>query len=420
MPEKPELPSRRRIILAGLVGNTMEWYDFALYGYFAIVIGQQFFPAQDPKVSLIAAFGAFAAGFVVRPLGGLIFGRIGDLLGRKRALLLSILAMAVPTFLMGCLPTYGSIGIAAPILIIALRLIQGLSAGGEYTNSIVFLVEHAPENGRGLNAIWAPWGSVFGIMIGSAMGFLLATTLSESQISAWGWRLPFLAGILIAGPGYFVRAGLSVADAISASRQPVRDSFGVYRWDVAKVALLNIAVGVGIYSTLVYSVSYMQSIDKVTSKVAFGLNTGAMIFLLLIAPIAAWLSDRIGRKPLIIAGSLLLSVGAIPFLELIHSTDPAMIFLRKLGYVTAVGLLFGGATASMVELIPKSVRCTGLALAYNISIGYFGGTTPLIATWLTVYTGDPVAPAYWIAAAGTVGLFTALFLIPETRFKPLA
>lgn len=419
MPDQPSPPTRRRVILAGLVGNTTEWYDFSLYGYFAAIIGQQFFPARDPAVSLIAAFGAFAAGFVVRPLGGLIFGCVGDLLGRKRALLLSILAMALPTFLIGCLPTYESIGIAAPILIVALRIVQGLSAGGEYTSSIVFLVEHAPENGRGLNAVWAPWGSVLGIMIGSGMGFLLTTILSDSQMSAWGWRIPFLAGIPIAAAGSFVRSGLQVPDAISDSRQPVRDSFGVYRWDVAKVALLNIAVGVGIYSTLVYSVTYMKSIDRMTPKVAFGLNTASMAFLLLIVPIAAWLSDRIGRKPLIIAGSLLLSLGAIPFLELIHSTDASLILLRKLVYAAALGLLFGGATAAMAELIPKGVRCTGLALAYNISIGYFGGITPLIATWLTVVMNDPVAPAYWIAAAGTVGLFTAVFLIPETRFKPL-
>ncbi|MBW8639352.1 MFS transporter [Hoeflea sp. WL0058] len=411
--------SRRRVILSGLIGNTTEWYDFSLYGYFATVIGRQFFPADNPQTSLLAAFGAFAAGFLARPLGGVAFGRIGDRLGRKRALMLSILLMAVPTFLIGCLPTFETIGFAAPVLIVALRMAQGLSAGGEYTSSVAFLVEQAPENGRAFNAVWAPWGSVFGIMLGSATGFLLSSALTDSQIDAWGWRLPFLGSVLIAGVGYLLRNGLHAGQAAGGSDQPFRDAIGRYRGVVAKVALLNVAVGVGTYSTLVYSVSYMEKIDQIGSRAAFGLNTAAMGFVLLITPLAARLSDRIGRKPLIIVGCALFAAGAIPFLELIHGPPLSLIFLRKLGYVTALGLLFAGATACMAEMIPTAVRCTGLALAYNISLACFGGATPLIATWLYVETGNPIAPAWWIAGGGAVGLFTALFLIPETRFWPL-
>ena len=213
-------PSRRRIILAGLVGNVMEWYDFAVYGYFASVIGHQFFPAADPATSLIAAFGAFAAGFLVRPIGGLVFGRIGDLVGRQRALTLSVLTMALPTVLIAVLPTYATLGFAAPVLLVSLRIIQGLSVGGEYTGSLVFLVEHAPPNGRAFSAVWGAWGATAGILLGSGVGDVLARLLTEEQITSWGWRLPFLMGILVAGTGYLVRRSIHADKPTAESKSP--------------------------------------------------------------------------------------------------------------------------------------------------------------------------------------------------------
>ncbi len=397
----------------------MEWYGVAVYGYFASVIGQLFFPSEDPAVSLIAAFGAFAAGFLVRPLGGLVFGRIGDLVGRKRALILSMLAMALPTVLIGCLPSYQTIGIAAPVLIVLLRIVQGLSVGGEYTGSVVFLVENAPANSRATNAIWGPWGAVLGILIGSGIGDLLTTVLTEQQITSWGWRLPFFAGILVAGVGFVIRNSLQIVEPGGQTRSPIRDSFGVHRWAVIKVALLNVGNGVGFYAAFVYAVTYIRDIDNLPENVAFNLNTGAMTLLLLIMPLAAWAADRIGRKPMVIAGATLLAFGAVPFFMLIHTTDPPTIFLGELGFVLALGLLAGGIVPAMVEMIPHAVRCTGLAFAYNASIGYFGGTTPLIAAWLITATGNPIAPAFWIAGCGAVTLITAIFLMHETRFEPL-
>jgi len=411
--------SRQKIILAGLVGNVMEWYDFAVYGYFATVIGKLFFPSDDPAVSLIAAFGAFAAGFLVRPLGGMLFGRIGDLFGRRRALTLSMMAMALPTVLIACLPTYETIGIAAPILIVLLRVVQGLSVGGEYTGSIVFLVEQAPDDSRGMNAIWGVWGAVLGILIGSGIGDVLAAVLSDEEIVAWGWRLPFFLGILVAATGYVVRNSLRVEEPPVFTRSPLRDSFRKHPWAIAKVALLNVGLGVCFYAAFVYSVTYIRDIDKLPESLAFNLNTGAMSLMLLFIPIAAWLSDRLGRRPLLIASGLLLTFGAIPLFSLIHSSDPVTIFLGEMGFMFASSLAAGGMAPAMVELVPASVRCTGLAIAYNASIGYFGGTTPLIVSWLITETGDPIAPAYWIAFAGAITLFTAIFLIRETRFQPL-
>ena len=187
MTSQPTQRTTSKVLLAGLIGNVMEWYDFAVYGYFATVIGREFFPSSDPAASLIGAFGAFAAGFLVRPLGGIVFGRIGDLAGRKRALQLSVMVMAVPTVLMGLLPTHQQIGIAAPIAVVLLRIIQGLSVGGEYTSSIIFLSENAPDRQRGFYAIWGLWGSVLGMLIGSGFGDLLAHALTSAQLGSWGW-----------------------------------------------------------------------------------------------------------------------------------------------------------------------------------------------------------------------------------------
>lgn len=410
-------PSRRRIILAGLVGNVMEWYDFAVYGYFASVIGHQFFPAANPATSLIAAFGAFAAGFLVRPIGGLVFGRIGDLVGRQRALTLSVLTMALPTVLIAVLPTYATLGFAAPVLLVSLRIIQGLSVGGEYTGSLVFLVEHAPPNGRAFSAVWGAWGATAGILLGSGVGDVLARLLTEEQITSWGWRLPFLMGILVAGTGYLVRRSIHADKPTAESKSPVLDSFGKYRKSVIHVSLLNIGYGVGFYAAFVYAVTYIKEIDKLPERVAFNLNTESMALLLVILPVAAWLSDRFGRKPLLIAGSALLTFGSIPLFHLLHTTDPTIIFLGEVGFVIAIGLICGGIVAANVELMPAPVRCTGLAFAYNASIGWFGGTTPLIAAWLIATTGNPIMPAYWITATGAVTLITAIFLIRETGFE---
>jgi MHS family proline/betaine transporter-like MFS transporter len=397
----------------------MEWYDFAVYGYFAAIIAPQFFPSSSPAVSLIAAFGAFAAGFLVRPLGGLVFGRIGDLLGRRRALMLSIMAMAVPTVLIGCLPTYDSIGVLAPILIVVMRIVQGLSVGGEYTCSLVFLAEHAQPGKRARTAIWGIWGATAGILLGSGVGALIAQFLSAEQLTNWGWRVPFLLGALVAATGILVRRAIHVSPITGESESPVRETFTKHLGAVTRVALLNVANGVGFYAAFVYAVTYIREIDGLDQSVALDLNTFSMAGLLLILPGTAWLADRFGRKPVVILGTAVLAAGAIPFFHLMHHTDPGLVLMGELGFVMGVGVLAGGLSAANVELMPASVRCTGLAFAYNASVGWFGGTTPLIATWLIASTGNPVSPGWWVAAAGAVSLFTALFLVSETHYTEL-
>ncbi len=413
MSNKTIAPSLPKIIIIGLIGNMMEWYDFAVYGYFAMIIGKLFFPMTDPAVSLIASFGAFAAGFLVRPLGGLVFGRIGDLVGRQKAMTLSVIAMAVPTVLMGCLPTYETIGIAAPILLIVLRIIQGLSVGGEYTSSLIFLAENAPKNRKAFTAVWGVWGGTAGILLGSGVGLLVSSFLSDDQLVNWGWRIPFAIGGLVALTGWWIRSNMHVEIPLAQTSSPVKDVFTRYRWDVLRVALLNIGSGVAFYTAFVYAVSYIRNIDKLSESIALELNTLAMLVLLAVLPVSAWMSDRYGRKKILLISTILLVFLSIPLFHLIHSVDEIQILIGEVIFAVVVGMGSGGIVALNVELIPAPVRCTGLAFAYNASMGLFGGTTPLMAAWLINYTGNQIAPAYWVVTTASLSLLTLVFWVKE-------
>ena len=296
----------------------------------------------------------------------------------------------------------------------ALRIIQGLSVGGEYTSSLVFLVENAPQDRRAFNAIWGVWGATAGILLGSGVGALLTNVLNPAQVATWGWRLPFLVGAFVAGTGYLIRSSIHIDKPSRATQSPVLDSFGKHRPSIIRVALLNVGFGVSFYAAFVYAVTYIKVVDNLPGRVAFNLNTLSMSLLLLLLPAGAWLTDRFGRRPLLIIGGTLLTLGSIPLFHLIHTTDPKIIFLGEMGFAVAIGLVAGAVVTTSVEMIPAAVRCTGLAFAYNASIGWFGGTTPLIAAWLITVTGNPIMPAYWITLAGAITLFTAIFLVPET------
>jgi len=219
--EKEDGSRARRPILAGIVGNVMEWYDFAVYGYFAAIIGRHFFPAENPVSSLLAAFGVFAAGFLMRPVGSIVFGHIGDRAGRKAALTLSVLAMAIPTLLIGLLPTFAQIGLAAPALLVLLRLVQGLSVGGEYGTSITFLVERASPERRGFFGGWSVVGATGGILLGSAVGAVVTTVLGAAETAAWGWRVPFLLGITVGLTGLYLRRTL-IEERLASAEPPPR------------------------------------------------------------------------------------------------------------------------------------------------------------------------------------------------------
>ena len=409
-----------RVIAAGAVGNVLEWYDFAVYGYFAAAIGRVFFPSQDAVAQILAAFGIFAVGFLMRPVGGALIGHIGDRLGRRAALTFSIAAMAVPTFLVGILPGYDTLGVAAPILLTLLRMIQGLSVGGEYTTSVVFMVEHAPAERRGLIGATASCGAVGGILAGSATGALLASLMSPEALESWGWRIPFLAGLVVGLAGLALRRGLhEEAAAKEHERSPLAEAFREHRSLLLRLAALSVFNSVGFYLMFVYIVSWLQSVDGVAPARALGINTISMVVLLPFMVAMGWLSDRIGRRPVMMAATLLGIVGSWPLFWLMHSADPAIVVLGQLGFVLAVGTFCGCQPTVMVEAVPARVRCTAIALGYNVTLGLFGGLSPLVATWLVERTGNDYSPGFMIMAAAAVS-FLALLTFRETYRKPLA
>lgn len=409
-----------RVIAAGAIGNVLEWYDFAVYGYFATSIGAKFFPHEDAVAQVLAAFGIFAIGYLMRPVGGAIVGHIGDKLGRRAALTFSVTAMAVPTFLIGVLPGYETMGIMAPVALTFLRMVQGLSVGGEYTTSIVFMVENAPPGRRGLVGSLGCCGAVGGILLGSTVGAVLAKLMPVAALDDWGWRIPFLMGLILGGAGYLLRRHMADEPvAAGTHRGPLIDTLQLHRKLLARLAGLSLFNAVSFYLVFVYVVSWLQMVDGIAPARALGVNTISMLALFPVMIGTARLSDRIGRKPVLMAGIVIGFFGAVPFFWLMHHQESYLILLGQLGFVVCVGTYVGCLPVVMVEATPKAVRCTAIALGYNLCLGIFGGLTPLVATWLVHRTENELSPAFMVTGAAVVS-FLALLTFRETSQSPTA
>ena len=411
--------STTRVVAAGAIGNVLEWFDFAVYGYFAASIGRAFFPSEDKVAQVLAAFGIFAVGFLLRPVGGALIGYIGDRMGRRTALTFSVLAMAIPTFLVGVLPGYASIGLAAPILLTLLRMVQGLSVGGEYTTSIVFMVETADPRRRGVVGAMACCGAVAGILAGSATGALLAAVMSPEALDAWGWRIPFLCGLVVGLAGFVLRRGLEEGSAIvKTERSPLLAVLRDHRTLLLRLAGLAVINAVGFYLMFVYTVSWLQQVDGVSPARALDINTISMVVLLPTMIGMGWLSDKIGRRPVMLFAVISAIVAAWPLFRLMHSPSPTLELLGQLGFVVVMGGYLGCQPAVMVEATPAEVRCSAIALGYNVTLGIIGGLSPLVASWLVERTGNDYSPAFMIIAAAVVSL-GALMSFRETYRDPL-
>jgi MFS transporter, MHS family, proline/betaine transporter len=398
-----------RVIAAGAIGNILEWYDFAIYGYFAPAIGRIFFPLEDPVAQVLSAFGIFAVGYLLRPIGGALIGHIGDQFGRRAALTFSVVAMAIPSFLVGVLPGYAVIGIMAPVLLTALRMIQGLSVGGEYTTSIVFMVERAALGRRGLIGAIACCGAVAGILLGSATSTVLAALMSPATLEHWGWRIPFLIGLLVGLVGFVLRRHMHEVPRVDKTEHsPLLDTLREHGSLLARLAGLSVFNAVGFYLLFVYVVSWLQLADGLAPERALEINTISMVLLLLVIVSGGWLSDRVGRKPVLLAATAIGSLAGLPLFWLMHHTNPGLVLLGQMGFVLSVGLFLGPQPSLMVEAAPASVRCTAIALGYNVTLGVIGGTIPLTATWLVHRTGNDLSPAFLIIAAGAISFLTIL------------
>ncbi len=401
----------RRVIFAGAIGNVLEWYDFAIYGYFAASIGRTFFPKEDAVAQVLAAFGIFAVGYLMRPLGGALVGHIGDKFGRRTALTFSVMAMALPTFLVGVLPGFATLGVAAPILLTALRMIQGLSVGGEYTTSVVFMVEHAPPGRRGMVGATASCGAISGILLGSATGALVGELL-PGTLDSWGWRIPFIFGLVVGFAGYLLRRGIRETKLIKHERSPIVETFQSHGALLARLAGLAAFGAVGFYLSFVYLVSWLQFADGIAPVHALEINTVSMFLLIPVILATGWLSDRIGRKPILLTAAAIAFVTALPLFWLMHHDRAGLALLGQLGFVLSIGTFVGVQPAIMVEEVPASVRCTAVALGYNVTVGIIGGLTPLVATWLVNRTQDDLSPAFMVMIAAAI-TFVSLRLFTE-------
>jgi MHS family proline/betaine transporter-like MFS transporter len=387
----------------------LEWYDFAIYGYFAAQIGRTFFPHSDPVAQVLAAFGIFAIGYVMRPLGGIVTGHIGDRLGRRAALTFSVSAMAVPTFLVGVLPGYATLGLAAPVLLTLLRMVQGLSVGGEHSTAMIFLVEQAPAGRRGLLGALAVCGACVGLLLGSAVGTLAAAFMPQGVLDDWGWRLPFVLGLLVGYAGRILRRHIEEVPIPPPARSPLAETLTHHLPLVARLAGVVAFNAVGFYMMFLYIVSWLQTVDGVSPVHSLAINTASLASVIPVMLASGWLSDRIGRKPVMIAALLAGLVLSVPLLWLMHHPHPAMILLGQAGFVLIIGCALGVQAVLLIEASPAAIRCTAVALGFNVAAGIIGGLTPLAAAWLIDRTGDDLSPAWMMTGAAALSLFSLLF-----------
>lgn len=408
----------RRVIVAGVVGNVLEWYDFALFGVLAPFIASHFFPSADPLVGLINSYAVFALGFLARPLGGIIFGHIGDRFGRRQALTLSVCMMAIPTFLMGLLPTYESVGIWAPILLLILRLVQGVSAGGEFSGSIIFLVEQAPDHRRGVYGSVANFGAMIGGLLGAAVGWMISEMLSPGAMQEWGWRVPFLTGILVGFFGLWARIGVPdtpvFAELAACDRlpnQPLRTALRTEWRQMMIAAGLNWSASVGYYVVFVWFISNISEIIGLPYQTALGIGTFGLVAGLLATLATGHFSDIIGHRRMLIVGSMATVVLSVPLLLLAATGTLPAVVLAQFGLALLAAVFLGTLPAVFVSLHGPALRCTSLSVGYNTALALFGGTAPLIATLLVKLTGWPGAPGLYL-------VLTALVCLALVRFIP--
>ncbi len=417
-----EAPAGRRALLAGALGNALEWYDFAAYGFLAAIFATNFFPGSDAFVGLIAAFGVFAASFIMRPVGGVLFGHIGDRYGRRHALFISAAMMTGSTVVIGLLPTYATIGAAAPLLLLVLRLLQGLSIGGEYTTSAIFLAENADARRRGLIASFAGCGASGGTLLGSAVGAVTATLMSTDDLVAWGWRIPFLLGIVLGGFTLYLRSS-SIEHAPAPRHRPGRlplvEALRVDGREMIRAAVLNLTLGVSFYMLFVYLTTYMQQVDHLDERVSLQINTISMVAVLALAPMFAALSDRIGRKPVVCGGLIGLVLFSWPLFRLLDSGVAENALVGQLGFALLVAAYAGPMPCVLVEMFRPATRCSALSLSYNLALGLAGGTAPMVAVYLVDREQFDMGPAAYLIAVAAVSLVAALTM-KETRGRPLS
>ncbi|MEO5590237.1 MAG: MFS transporter [Gemmatimonadaceae bacterium] len=391
-----------QVIGASSAGTMIEWYDFYIFGSLAAIISTQFYPAGNPTVNFLKTLATFAVGFAVRPFGALVFGRIGDLVGRKFAFLVTLLIMGGSTAAIGFLPGYATIGIAAPIILVILRLLQGLALGGEYGGAAVYVAEHAPDGKRGFYTSFIQTTATLGLFISLVVILVVRNAVGEDAFKAWGWRIPFLLSLLLVGMSYYLRIRLKesplftkLKDAGGTSTAPIRDSFGTWSsWKIFLLVLFGATAGQAVvwYTGQFYALFFLQTVLKVPLGTSYGIVAVALLIGAPLFVVFGWLSDRIGRKRIMMTGNLLAALSYYPIYVAMKSySEPVnvvMLTLLVLVQVVFVTMVYGPIAAFLVESFPAKIRYTSMSLPYHFGNGWFGGFLPLIATAVVAKTGN--------------------------------
>jgi MHS family proline/betaine transporter-like MFS transporter len=415
---------RRRAVTAAVVGNVLEWYDFAVYAFVAVIIARKFFPAQDEVSALLSTFLAYGLGFVARPLGGIIIGRLGDTRGRKFALMLTIFMMAGGTVLIGILPTYETIGVLAPLLLVLARLMQGFSAGGEWGGSTAFIVEWAPNGKRGWYGSFQQTSVVAGLLLGSGVAALLNTILTPEVMQDWGWRVPFLLGGILGPVGMYMRRTIEETPAYERvrSQDTMIPGSEVSPWILAARAFgFTVLWTVCFYVLLNYMPTWTQKYLSLSASEALWANTVGLLVLLVAIPLMGALSDKVGRKPLLLACCIGMVLVPYPIFSYLASAGtaslPMLIGVQTL-FAILISMFSGPGPAAIAEIFPTQNRSTWMTSGYALATAIFGGFAPLISVWMIDRFGTPTAHSFYLIGAAIASTLVIMSL-RETAFEDL-
>jgi MHS family proline/betaine transporter-like MFS transporter len=415
----------KKVIISCMVGNALEWYDFALYGFFVGLISRHFFPSKDPITSMLATYGAFAVAFILRPVGALVIGAIGDKIGRKPALILSLYFMALPTALIGLLPTYAMIGILAPILLTLLRFFQGFSMGGEFTGSMIFIAEHTQDKHRGLLCSFAPCSTFIGVFLGSSIASVTALILAPEALDLWGWRLPFLLSLLGAWLGIYMRRQLSETETFERMKKtvdkteelPIKRLFTRYWRSILLTLMIDSGVAVSAFFLMSFITAYLIQFHGMPPRTAMLINTGNMVLCAVLILFFGWLSDKIQKQWVMTAGCLGFVVSAYPLFQAFgQGLVPSI--LAQTCLVVFFAAIFGPLPTLLMSLFPPSVRYSGMSFAHNLSMTLFGGTAPFLATYFIQHTGNLAIPGFYLALTGLLSAIGILMTLRRGANNP--
>jgi metabolite-proton symporter len=415
------------VVIASLVGTSLEWYDFFLYGSAAaLVFNKLFFPTFDPLTGTLLAFTTYAVGFVARPIGGIVFGHFGDKLGRKNVLVATLLLMGIATFLIGLLPTHAQVGVTAPLLLVTLRFLQGLGLGGEWGGAVLMSLEHGKPGHRGLAASWPQVGVPVGNILATAVLALMSVLLPEGAFLSWGWRIPFLLSGLLVVVGLWIRFTISesplfaeVAETRTRARMPIVDVVRVYPRELLVAIGARIGTDVAFYTFVLFVLSYVTGTLGLPRTVGlYAVLVGSAVQLALI-PLAGALSDRVGRRPVYLAGALGAAVWVFVFFPLLDTKYTGAVFLATVGGLVFHALMYGPQAAFVTELFSTRLRYSGASLAYQVAGVLGGGLAPLISLALLRAFGTPVAVSLYVAGALAITI-VSLLLAPETKDADLS